>query len=57
MFCFLFFVFVFKIHGKSIDDETKSPKSQSPLSVPNLPTGKINVNTVDCVNVSDYPIR
>lgn len=31
-------------------DEGNAP--QSPLAVPNLPTGNINENTVDCVNVS-----
>lgn len=42
-----------------MDDDTKTPQTQPIPQVPSLPTGAINGNTVDCVNVSeinDYPI-
>lgn len=41
-----------------MENETVQPQPQPLPQIPNLPTGTINENTVDCVNVSihDYPI-
>lgn len=36
--------------------EINTPKPLPIGMVPSLPTGEINGNTVDCVNVSDYQI-
>lgn len=46
----------FQINGKSVEDDVETPKPKPLPSIPSLPTGSITGNTVDCVNVSDYPI-
>lgn len=44
-----------QLDGKSVDD-VNTPKPQPLPSIPSLPTGSINGNTVDCVNVSECSI-
>lgn len=46
-----------QVYGKNADDDGQ--KAAAPVTpeaalaaIPSLPTGKINENTVDCVNVS-----
>lgn len=45
-----------QVYGKNADEDAPKPPQVPQLpgigAAPSLPTGKINENTVDCVNVS-----
>lgn len=44
-----------QVYGNNADEDAQKASNPLPISaVPSLPTGNINDNTVDCVNVSDF---
>ncbi|XP_031640937.1 uncharacterized protein LOC116352461 [Contarinia nasturtii] len=50
-------LFVHQIHAKNTGENVKEPNTQVVPSVPSLPTGQINGNTVDCVNSKFFKIQ